>query len=78
VAAGSLPVVVGACAGRSQQRVERLGHEGVDESVVMDETGQGDFLLAGCADESVGDVGVISSSGRRARLRGLLSPRRPR
>lgn len=35
-AAGSLPVVVGACSGRSQQRVERLVGEGVDEPVVVE------------------------------------------
>jgi hypothetical protein len=38
-AAGSVVVVVGAGAGRGVERGERLGHEGVDEPVVV---------LAGC------------------------------
>jgi hypothetical protein len=56
--AGPLPVVVGACAGRSQQGVERLRDEGVDESVVVHEAGQGDLLLAGRAGDR-GGAGVV-------------------
>src|SRR6266516_1801862 len=48
-AAGALLVVVGAGAGRGVERGECLGHEGVDEPVVVDVPGQGGFLLAGGA-----------------------------
>jgi hypothetical protein len=40
-AAGSLLVVVGAGAGRCPERGEGLGHESVDEPVVVDVPGEG-------------------------------------
>src|SRR4029453_18372802 len=50
-AAGSLLVVVGAGAGRDGDRDGCLGHEGVDEPVVVDEPGGDDRLLARGAGE---------------------------
>ena len=44
-AAGSLLAVVGAGAGRAFEGREGLGHEGVDEPVIVHEPGQGDLLL---------------------------------
>ena len=44
-AAGALPVVVGAGAGRAAQRRERLGHQRVDEPVVVHEPGATVFFL---------------------------------
>lgn len=57
-AAGSLPVVAGACAGRKPQGGECLGEEGIDEPVVVDEPGQRDLLLAGRAGDW-GGPGVV-------------------
>jgi hypothetical protein len=62
-AAGSLPVVVGACAGRVSEGAEGLGHEGVDEPVVVNESGQGDLLLARRAGDRGGAGVVLASLG---------------
>ena len=53
-AAGALGVVQGAGAGRGVQRGEGLGHERVDEPVIVDEPGHDDLLLARCAGDRGG------------------------
>jgi hypothetical protein len=63
-AAGTLLVVVGAGTRRALESRERLGHEGVDEPVVMHEAGQGYFLLAGGAGDRRGSRVVLASLGR--------------
>jgi hypothetical protein len=53
-ASGALGVVAGAGAGRGAQGGEGLGHEGVDEPVVVDVPGRDDLLLARRAGDRAG------------------------
>src|SRR5215218_8116091 len=62
-AAGSLPVVVGPGARRVVQRGERLGHECVDEPVVVDEPGGDDLLLARGSGDRAGPGVVLAGLG---------------
>jgi len=57
-AAGFELVVVGPGAGGSVERAEGLGHEGVDEPVVVHESGEDDLFLAGGAGDRAG-AGVV-------------------
>src|ERR1035438_6061304 len=61
--AGSLLVVVGAGAGRGLERSEGLGHESVDEPVVVDVPGEGDLPLAGGAGDRAGRGVVLPCFG---------------
>src|SRR5205823_11342310 len=63
-ATGALPVVVGPGARRVVQRRERLGHQRVDEPVVVHEPGRDSLLLAGGAGDRAGP-GVVLAGLRR-------------
>src|SRR6266704_6973466 len=56
----ALPVVVGPGAGRGPQRRERLGHQRVDEPVVVDEPGGDGLLLARGAGDRAGSRVVLA------------------
>src|SRR6266540_6061793 len=63
-AAGALPVVVGPGAWRVAQRRERLGHQGVDEPVVVHEPGRDGLLLPGRTGDRAGRGVVLAGLGR--------------
>src|SRR5918994_5382019 len=63
-ATSALPVVVGPGARRDPQRRERLGHQRVDEPVVVHEPGSDDLLLTrGAGDRAGGGVVLAGLSG---------------
>src|SRR3954471_20084345 len=63
-AAGSVPVVVSACAGRATERAERLGQQRVDEPIVVHEPGQRDLLPARGPGDRGGPGVILASLGR--------------
>jgi hypothetical protein len=71
-AACSELVVVGACTGRRSQGAECLGHQRVDEPVVVHEPGQDGFLLSGGAGDRAG-AGVVLAGFRAGIAVGVVT-----
>src|SRR5215218_2513363 len=67
-AAGAELVVVGAGARRGAQRSERLGHERVDQPVVVDVAGGDELGLARAAGDRTGAGVVLAGLGRAYRV----------